>query len=233
MEKYKYVLDNYNQVLNKAKEAMANCNRDDDLTLIAVSKNFEAEKIEVLVKAGVVDFGESRVQEFLPKYEQFKEFDINWHFIGHLQKNKVKYIVDKVKYIHSVDSLELAETINKECAKKNIKMKIFLQVNVGKDTNKYGFSYDEAMETYFALQNMANVEFVGFMTILPILDTANAVDNFYGLMNKLVLDNSSVFIDNKNVAHLSMGMSDDFDIGIKHNSNFIRVGSAIFGDRYN
>ncbi len=233
MDDLKYVLDNYLQVLDKAKEAMVTANRKNDMTLIAVSKNFEAEKIEVLVKAGVVDFGESKVQEFLPKYEKFKDFDINWHFIGHLQKNKVKYIVDKVKYIHSVDSLDLAKTIDKECAKKNITVKIFLQINVGEDINKYGFSYEEAMEAYNEVQSLKNVEFVGFMTILPILDTANAVDNFYGLMDKLVLDNSNIFIDNKNVAHLSMGMSDDFDIAIKHNSNFIRVGSAIFGDRYN
>ncbi|MFV0518903.1 MAG: YggS family pyridoxal phosphate-dependent enzyme [Lachnospirales bacterium] len=233
MDNFEYVYENYKDVFEQKEEAIKKyAPTNKDVTLIAVSKNFEIEKINVLVKKGVKDFGESKVQEFLPKYEYFKEFNINWHFIGRLQKNKVKYIVDKVAYIHSVDSMELAEVINKECTKKGVVVKIFLQVNVGEDGNKQGFSYNDFPKALEILKNMKNIEVVGFMTILPILDDANAVDNFYHKMYELLLDNSSFFIHNRHKACLSMGMSDDYNIAIKNNANFIRVGTAIFGNRY-
>ncbi len=232
MEDFSYVLENYKKVKNNIVQTARRCNRsEEDINLIAISKNHCVEKIQELAKFGVKDFGESRVQEFLPKYEVMKDHNINWHFIGHLQKNKVKYIVDKVSYIHSVDSFELAKKINDECKKKDVTVNIFLQVNIGNDCNKYGFDINEIENEYENISKFSNVKVVGLMTILPLSENAQFVGNLYGKMNKIALDISLKLLDNNNKVNLSMGMSNDFEIAVEHNSNYIRVGTAIFGHR--
>ncbi len=232
MEDFSYVVNNYNTIKNNIFETANKCNRKtDDIKLIAISKNHCVEKIQELANVGVKDFGESRVQEFLPKYEVMKDYIINWHFIGHLQKNKVKYIVDKVSYIHSVDSYELAKKIDDECKKKNVNVNIFLQVNIGNDCNKYGFNIDEIENQYESISKFGNVKVVGLMTILPISENSQFVGNLYGKMNEIALDISLKLVDNNNKVSLSMGMSNDFEIAVENKSNYIRVGTAIFGHR--
>ncbi len=229
MTNYSYIFENYTSIQNTVKHFCKKYNRDfQDITTIAVSKNYEVEKIEILLKEGVKDFGESRVQEFLPKYDTLKDFDINWHFIGHLQKNKVKYIVDKVSYIHSVDSFDLAKKISDECVKKNTSIKIFLQVNIGEDNNKFGFTVDEILKQYESVIKLPNIKVCGLMTILPNNQNADFVDNLYSKMNNLALDISRNIVDNSNKVILSMGMSNDYEYAIKNNCSFIRIGTAIF-----
>ncbi len=233
MEDFSYVLANYKDVTQEIKKTCDLYNKNlNDIQLIAVSKNFEIDKIKVLVDYGVKDFGESRVQEFLPKYEAFLGEDVNWHFIGHLQKNKVKYIVDKVKYIHSVDSYDLAKKISDECVKKDVCVNIFLQVNIGNDINKFGFSKDEILEQYEKIFAFENINVVGIMTILPNVPNADFVDNLYSEMYALTLDILANLRHNSSKVVLSMGMSNDYKYAIKNNTNFIRVGTSIFGKRY-
>ncbi len=232
MENFSYVLENYKKVKSNILQTAKQCNRNEqDITLIAISKNHCVEKIQELANIGVKDFGESRVQEFLPKYEIMKDHNINWHFIGHLQKNKVKYIVDKVSYIHSVDSFELAKKISDECKKKDVKVNIFLQLNIGNDNNKYGFTKEEIINEYTNIIKLNNIEVVGLMTILPLLENENFVGELYSKMNEIALDISLKVLDNNNKAQLSMGMSNDFEIAVENKSNYIRVGTAIFGHR--
>ncbi len=232
MEDFSYVLENYNIVNENLLRTVEKCNRNkEDVKLIAISKNHAVEKIKVLADNGVKDFGESRVQEFLPKYETLKDYDINWHFIGHLQKNKVKYIVDKVSYIHSVDSYELAKKISEECKKKDVTVSIFLQVNIGNDDNKFGFNNNDIVKYYESVMKLDNIKVVGLMTILPFSEDVNFVGKLYSEMNKIVLDISWILLDNNNKLALSMGMSNDYEIAIENNTNYIRVGTAIFGKR--
>ncbi len=203
-----------------------------DVKLIAVSKKKSAENIEELRRCGVRDFGENYVQEFLEKYEKLKDLDINWHFVGTLQRNKVKYIIDKVCMIHTVDSIKLAKEISKEAVKKNIhKIKVLLQVNVGREPQKGGVLPEEIFDAYNEISIMEKVEICGLMSIPPFL-SSEELRPYHRDLSRLYLDvinkcnaDPSVFKE------LSMGMSEDFDTAIEEGATIIRLGTILFGAR--
>ena len=203
-----------------------------EVTLVAVGKTKPASMIQELYDLGVRDFGENKVQELTAKYEVLPK-DIRWHMIGHLQSNKVKYIVDKVAMIHSVDSLRLAQVIEKEAVKKNVDhIDVLLEVNVSGEESKYGMTpaeVEELIDQFFALER---VKIRGFMTVAPFAEDPEEVRPYFKRLKQLSVDIQNKTIDNNiDVGLLSMGMSGDFEAAIEEGASFVRVGTRIFGAR--
>lgn len=223
--------DNLNYVIKRIHES---CNAKglnaDDVTLIAVSKTKPVEMIQELYEVGCRNFGENKVQELVDKYEILPK-DICWHMIGHLQRNKVKYIVDKVTLIHSVDSLRLAETIEKEAAKKNCVVDILIEVNMAKEESKYGI-YPEDLEEFLGkINSFSHIRVKGLMTVAPNVKNSEENREIFTKMKKLSVDIAEKNIDNITMSILSMGMSNDYTIAIEEGANMVRVGTSIFGAR--
>jgi len=226
------IKDNIKRILEQMNIAAEKAGRNiDEIKLIAVSKTFPAEKIMEAVKAGLRDFGENYVQDFLSKYDKIKE-NLNWHFIGHLQTNKIKYIYDKIYLLHTLDSIKLAEKSNNKLEKEGNILKALVQVNIGREMNKHGF-FEEELEDFFEkLSNYKNLVITGFMTIPPYFENIEDVRPFYQKMRSL-LDEFSKYNNSNNILlkELSMGMSHDFHIAIEEGATMIRIGTAIFGER--
>lgn len=201
-----------------------------DCTLIAVSKTKPVEMLKEAYDAGCRDFGENKVQELLEKYDKLPE-DVRWHMIGHLQTNKVKYIVDKVALIHSVDSLKLAREISKEASKKGIVVPILLEVNVAKEDTKYGFLPEKVAESVAEIAALPGILIKGLMTIAPFVE--NAEDNriYFQQLRQLSVDILRKKIDNVCMDILSMGMTGDYLVAVSEGATYVRVGSGIFGNR--
>ena len=202
----------------------------DEVTLIAVSKTKPVEILQEAYDAGARIFGENKVQEILDKYDQLPS-DIQWHMIGHLQRNKVKYIIDKVAMIHSVDSLRLAETIEQEAAKKDIVMPVLLEVNVAEEESKFGLKLEEVLPLVEEINHFSHVQIMGLMTIAPF--TLNPEDNrkVFRALKKLSVDISEKNINNVNMSVLSMGMTGDYMVAVQEGATMVRVGTGIFGAR--
>ena len=223
--------DNYELVKQNVKRACERAGRNfQDITIIAVSKTKPLSDIEELLAHDVADFGENKVQELVDKYENISK-PVKWHLIGHLQTNKVKYIVDKVHLIHSVDSIHLAKEIEKEAAKKDVTVNILLQVNIAQEDTKFGIHESQVYELIEAIKSMPHIHVQGLMTIAPFVD--NPEDNriYFRKMYQLSLDIKSKCIDNINMNVLSMGMTNDYEVAIEEGATMIRVGTAIFGER--
>lgn len=218
------IINSYNKVMSTVKEINPNA------TLLAVSKTYPASDIKMLYDLGQRDFGENRVQELVTKIEILPK-DIRWHLIGHLQKNKVKYIVGKVCLIHSVDSIDLALAINKESIKKNITTNILIQVNLAKEIQKSGIFEEDLYTLLEECSSLTNIKVQGLMLIPPIDYNYNQLADIFDKVYKLSLDIESKRIDNINMQFLSYGMSNDYKIALEHKSNIVRVGSCIFGKR--
>jgi PLP dependent protein len=203
-----------------------------DIKLVAVSKKKSAKNIEEMRRCGVRDFGENYVQEFLEKHETLQDLDINWHFIGTLQRNKVKYIIDKVCMIHTVDSIKLAKEISKEAAKKNIhKIKVLLQVNIGREPQKGGFMPEEIFDAYKEISVMEKIEICGLMSIPPFL-SSEELRPYHRDLSRLFFDViNKCSADRSKFKELSMGMSEDFDTAIEEGATIIRLGTILFGKR--
>ncbi len=200
-----------------------------DVTLIAVTKTHPPEMINEAIDLGVTDIGENKVQEILDKFDKVKP--VRWHLIGHLQTNKVKYIIDKVSLIHSVDSVKLMDEIERQAEKHNVTMEILIQVNITGEETKFGIQPEELDTLLMHAGGLKHVKVVGLMTILAKLDTDVAKRlHFNNIFNRFV-DISSKKYDNVVMKYLSMGMSGDYEIAVECGSNMVRVGSAIFGDR--
>lgn len=191
----------------------------EDVDLIAVSKTYPRNCIDEAIRAGQLDFGENKVQELLEKYRP--DENIHWHMIGHLQTNKVKYIVDKVVLIHSVDSLHLLETINKEAKKKDIICHVLLQVNLAHEETKFGF--DESMIEDVLAHTYENVSIDGLMVIGPNTDDETKIEEVFQQAEDLKIK--------YHFKELSMGMSHDYKIALRHGTTMVRIGSDIFGKR--
>lgn len=202
----------------------------DEVTLIAVSKTKPIEMIEEAYAYGCRDFGENKVQELVEKYEKLPK-DIRWHMIGHLQRNKVKYIVDKVYMIHSVDSLRLAEEISKEALKKNVTVRILVEVNVAGEESKFGTTCDEVMQLVCAIANLPNICIKGLMTIAPFVENAEENRIYFKKLKKLAVDIMNKNIDNICMKILSMGMTGDYPVAVSEGATYVRVGTGIFGIR--
>lgn len=213
-------------IAKSAEEAGRNA---DEITLIAVTKTYEPDVINEAIRLGVTDIGENKVQEIQRKYDAV--LPVKWHLIGHLQSNKVKYIIDKVSLIHSVDSVSLMDEIERQAKKHGIKMDILIQVNIAGEETKFGVSPEGV---YTLLEHAADLECVkirGLMGILPKNDS-NVINRLhFHNIKQLYLDISRKKYDNVCMELLSMGMSGDFCDAVLEGSNMVRVGSAIFGER--
>ena len=222
--------ENYNLITqNIARAAEKSGRKYEDITLLAATKTVDVTVINHAIESGIKVIGENRVQEFLSKYEDYAMVDR--HFIGHLQTNKVKDIIDKVSLIHSVDSYRLAEEISRQAVKRNIKMDVLLEINIGNEESKSGFCYDEAISVVEKIAKLDGVSVKGLMAIPPICETPEENRPYFAKMKKLFIDISKKKIDNSNMNILSMGMSDDYAVAIEEGATMVRLGTALFGRR--
>ena len=225
------VRENLETVEANIRKACANAGRSrDEVTLIAVSKTKPVSMLMEAYDSGIRIFGENKVQEMCDKYEQMPK-DIQWHMIGHLQRNKVKYIIDKAALIHSVDSLRLAETIQEEAAKHQVVMPILVEVNVAMEETKFGTSLAEAMELVEQISHFPNIRIEGLMTIAPFVEDPEENRKYFRALKKLAVDINNKNIDNVHVRILSMGMTHDYMVAIEEGATMVRVGTGIFGER--
>jgi pyridoxal phosphate enzyme (YggS family) len=225
------ILENIEFVHEKIEKACHGAGRNSkDVTLITVSKTKPVPMLMEAYEAGSRDFGENKVQELVDKIPQLPS-DIRWHMIGHLQRNKVKYIVDKVYMIHSVDSLRLAEEISKEAAKKNVSVRILIEVNVAEEESKFGLRTEETISLVEEAAKLPNIHICGLMTIAPYTDDAEENRLFFQKLRQLSVDIAAKNIDNVDMNVLSMGMTGDYEIAVEEGATHIRVGTGIFGRR--
>ena len=223
--------ENYANVLKNVHNACERAGRKtDDVTLIAVSKTKPVEMLQEIYDCGCRDFGENKVQEIMDKYEKLPN-DIRWHMIGHLQTNKVKYIVDKVYMIHSVDSIKLAKEISKEAVKKNVTVKVLLEVNVAKEETKFGLLTEEVLDFYKEVIDLPGLKVCGLMTIAPYVENSEENRQHFVKLKQLMVDIESEKTDNISVGELSMGMTGDYEVAIEEGATYVRVGTGIFGER--
>ena len=225
------IAENLEQVRKNIEEACRKVGRDPkEVTLIAVSKTKPVEMLKEAYTAGARCFGENKVQEIMDKYPQLPS-DIQWHMIGHLQRNKVKYIVDKVKMIHSVDSLRLAETIEQEAAKHEVQVPILLEVNVAQEESKFGLRMDEVLPLAETVCSFPHVKIQGLMTIAPYVENPEENREIFRQLKKLSVDIEAKNINNVTMSVLSMGMTGDYQVAVQEGATVVRVGTGIFGKR--
>ena len=225
------LIERYNEVKKHVEEACKRVGRDPrEVTVIAVSKTKPVEMIEEAMEAGARVFGENKVQELCDKYEQLPK-DLHWHLIGHLQRNKVKYIVDKAELIHSVDSLKLAEEISKEALKKNVEVNILIEVNVAEEESKFGVSVEETPVLVEEIAKLPGIHIQGLMTIAPYTTDPEENRPVFRTLKKLAVDIKKKNIDNVCMDVLSMGMTGDYQVAVEEGATLVRVGTGIFGER--
>ena len=221
----------YEEVQKRIDAACARCGRDrSEVTLIAVSKTKPVEMLEEIYALGERNFGENKVQELTGKYEVMPK-DVHWHMIGHLQRNKVKYIIDKAELIHSVDSLRLARTISEEAQKHQCTVHILLEVNVAGEESKFGMTVEEAPKLAGEIAQFPNIQIDGLMTIAPFVENPEENRPVFRKLRKLSVDIREKNINNVTMAVLSMGMTNDYEVAIEEGATMVRVGTAIFGER--
>ena len=222
---------NLQEVERKIMEACDKAGRArEDITLIAVSKTKPVPMLQEIYNLGVRDFGENKVQELTDKEPQLPT-DLRWHMIGHLQRNKVKQVIDKAVLIHSVDSVRLAKAIEAEAAKKDIIVQILLEVNVAEEDSKFGLKLDEVIPAVEEIATMPHVRIKGLMTIAPFVENPEENRTVFAQLQKLSVDIANKNIDNVSVDILSMGMTNDYQVAIEEGATMIRVGTGIFGER--
>lgn len=222
--------ENYLSVKERVAAAAQKSGRTgEDIMLIAVSKTKPVSEIKQAVEAGAHILGENKVQEVMAKYDEIQGVD--WHLIGHLQTNKVKYIIDKVKMIHSVDSLKLAQEISKRAVKAGVVMDVLVEVNIGGEESKSGVAPEEAEKLCLDISALDGIKVSGLMCVAPAVENAEDARIYFRKMNKLFVDIKSKNYDNIDMVYLSMGMTHDFEVAIEEGANIVRVGTAIFGAR--
>lgn len=223
--------DNLKEVENNIALACKRAKRDrKEVSLIAVSKTKPLSMLEEIYGEGIRDFGENKVQELCDKYDSMPK-DIRWHMIGHLQRNKVKYLVGKVFLIHSVDSLRLAKTIEEESAKKDCITDILIEVNVAKEESKFGIAKEEACRLIEEISLFEHIRIKGLMTIAPFVDNPEDNREIFRQLKKLSVDIGKKNMNNVNMDILSMGMTGDYQVAIEEGAAMVRVGTGIFGQR--
>ena len=223
--------ENLANVEKNIEQACKNAGRSrDEVTLIAVSKTKPVEMLQEIYDENIRDFGENKVQELCSKMEQLPS-DIRWHMLGHLQRNKVKYIVGKVELIHSVDTYRLAEEINIQAKKQNVIVPILVEVNIAHEESKFGISAEDAILLVEEISKLENIRIKGLMTIAPYVE--NPEDNrlYFRKIKQLSVDITNKNIDNVFMEILSMGMTGDYMVAIEEGATMVRVGTGIFGER--
>lgn len=225
------VTENLKKVEEKIEKACSRSGRNrEDVTLIAVSKTKPIEMIEEAMESDIIVFGENKVQELVKKQETLPKY-LQWHMIGHLQRNKVKQLVGKVTRIHSVDSLRLAEQIQNDYAKQGETADILIEVNIAGEESKFGLMPEETEEVIREIATFPNIRVRGLMTIAPFVKNAEENRPHFRNLKKLLVDINAKNIDNINMTELSMGMTGDYEVAIEEGATFVRVGTGIFGNR--
>lgn len=226
------IQDNYRAVREKINEACKRVGRKpEEVTLIAVSKTKPLSDIEKLIKIDVIEFGENKPQELRDKFDAVST-PVRFHQIGHLQTNKVKYIINKAVLIHSVDSIKLASVIEKEAEKRNIHVNVLIEVNYAGEDTKFGVSKEEVLPLVKEIaEKYRHINIRGLMTIAPFVDDPEENRPIFKGMHELLLDIKSQNIDNVDMSILSMGMTNDYEVAIEEGATMVRVGTAIFGER--
>lgn len=223
--------ENLKQVQEKIAAACERAGRNpSEVTLVAVSKRKPLSDIETLVGEGQLEYGENYVQELCEKYEQVSK-PVHWHMIGHLQRNKVKYIIDKTVLIHSVESTSLARQIEKEAEKKGVEADILIQVNVAEEETKFGLNTEETMAMVEEISQFPHVHIKGLMTSAPFVDDPEENRCYFQKLHELFIDIREKNIDNVDMKILSMGMTNDYEVAIEEGATMVRVGTGIFGAR--
>ncbi len=201
-----------------------------EVTLIAVSKTKPVSMIQEVLEEGVADFGENKPQELRDKYEVLPE-DLRWHLIGHLQRNKIKYIIDKACMIHSVESVRLAQAIDQEAEKHGLIMPVLVEVNVAREESKFGIMPEETLDFVQEIAQFPHIQIQGLMTIAPFTENPEENRQYFKKLKKLQVDIAAKNIDNVCMCHLSMGMTGDYEVAIEEGATMVRVGTGIFGTR--
>lgn len=226
-----FIKENLSEVEERICQACKRAGRDrEEVTLIAVSKTKPVEMLEACLEQGLRVFGENKVQELCEKYEQLPK-DIKWHMIGHLQRNKVKYITDKVELIHSVDSLRLAEAISEDAVKKGVSVNVLIEVNVAQEDSKFGLTTEETENLVRQIAALPNIFIKGLMTIAPYTEDPEKNRPVFRTLKQLSVDIEGKNIDNVSMGILSMGMTGDYEVAIEEGATMVRVGTGIFGAR--
>lgn len=225
------VKEQYEEVKERVRQSCLDASRNpDEVTLIAVSKTKPVELLQEVYDCGCRHFGENKVQELVDKYEVLPK-DIKWHMIGHLQRNKVKYLIGKTFLIHSVDSLRLAEEISKEAVKKSTEVDILIEVNVAMEESKFGTTLEDAVSLTEQIAKLPNIHVKGYMTIAPFVQNPEENREYFKKLKQLSVDIMRKSIDNVSIEYLSMGMTNDYEVAISEGATFVRVGTGIFGER--
>lgn len=223
--------ENLKDVEEKILEACQKSGRKrEEVTLVAVSKTKPVEMLQEAYDLGIRVFGENKVQEITAKYPELPK-DIRWQMIGHLQRNKIKYIIDKVEMIHSVDSLRLAEAIDHEAEKKGVIMPVLIEVNVAEEESKFGFNREEVLNFIMEASKLSHIQIHGLMTIAPYVEDPEENRMVFRQLKDLSVDIAKKNIDNVTMNVLSMGMTGDYQVAIEEGSTMVRVGTGIFGAR--
>ena len=226
------IRENIDDITKKIENTCKKIGRNpNDITVIAVSKTVESERAKEAVKAGINNLGENRVQELIKKYDELSDLDVKWHMIGHLQKNKVKYIIDKTVLIHSVESLSLAEEINKRAEKNNLIANVLIELNIGEEESKFGINEENVYDFITSMEQFENIKVLGLMTVAPFCENPEDVRWVFKKMKNIYDKISTMNLRNTEMNYLSMGMTNDYEIAIEEGSNIIRIGTAIFGAR--
>ncbi|NMA80306.1 MAG: YggS family pyridoxal phosphate-dependent enzyme [Clostridiales bacterium] len=225
-DQFEHIEENLKEIISAVNEAKIKAGREDEeVHIMAVTKTVPIDAVNFAIQNGIKLIGENRVQEYMSKYEHYDK-GANVHFIGHLQTNKIKYIIDKVNMIESVSSVKLANEISKRCERINKKMDVLVQINCDEES-KGGIPFPQAEEFIEEISALDNIKVRGLMTIPPIDNS----EEYFHKMRQLYIDISSKRLDNVSMDFLSMGMSGDFEQAILHGSNIIRIGTMLFGAR--
>ena len=225
------IKDNLQNVEENIRQACLRSGRDvSEVTLISVSKTKPVEMIQEAYEYGKREFGENKAQELKEKYEVLPK-DIKWHFIGHLQTNKIKYIIGRTCLIHSVDSLHLAEAIEKECVKRNTHVDILVEVNVAQEASKFGLKLEDTLELVRQISKLEHLHIRGLMTIAPCVEDPEENRSIFRQLKQLSVDIGAKNIDNVDMSVLSMGMTGDYQVAVEEGATHVRVGTGIFGER--
>lgn len=225
------ISDNINNVMTQVKEICEKKGQDyNNVTVIAVTKTIDTARIKEAIDLGITDIGENKVQEIMDKYEDVKDI-ANIHLIGHLQSNKIKYIIDRVKLIHSVDSLSLMKEIDKRAAKADVIANILIQVNVAEEESKFGIKMDEVEDFMIIASQYNNIRIKGLMTIAPYAENPEDVRLIFRALKEKYDKLTSEKYKNVEMKYLSMGMTNDYHVALEEGSNMVRIGTGIFGKR--
>lgn len=225
------IASNLHIVRDKVSQAALKVGRNpEDIQIIAVTKTVDIPQMEEAIAAGITAVGENRVQEITKKYPLLKE-KVDWHLIGHLQTNKVKYIIDKVKMIHSLDRFSLVKEISKRAQQQGIVMPVLVQVNVAEEESKFGLKVEEVIPFIKDIVGIKGLKILGLMTMAPFVEDAEEVRYVFRDLRNLAEKITKQAIPGVEMKHLSMGMTNDYEVAVEEGATLIRVGTGIFGQR--